>query len=140
MSPKTKLPFLLSILLYSLLVLSTVIFIVFISLALHQDQFEYLLKAFSSRSFELSLLSQLYTPLLFIVIYIASLVMMILAKTYAYYIFYSLNIFLLLVLLVNPPIHFLNMGLIIFICFFIFWQFSAFKKAKMKQETPINED
>lgn len=140
MNPKAKLPFLLSILLYSLLVLSTLIFIVFMVLAFHQDQFKYLIEAYSSRSFELSLLSQLYTPFLFIVVYIASIIMMILTKTYAYYIFYILNLFLLFVLFINPPIHVLNIGLIILVSFIVFWQFSVYKKVKLKQEMPINED
>lgn len=135
-----KLPFFLSILLYSLLLLSTLVFIVFIFLAFHQDQFRYLSEAYSSRTFELSLLSQLYTPFLFIVVYIGTIIMMILAKTYAYYVFYILNLILLFVLLVNPPIHYLSIGLIILICLIVFWQFSAYKKVNMDQEMPISED
>lgn len=140
MNQKTKLPFLLSIILYSLLVLSTLIFIVFISLALHQDQFKFLLEAYSTRNFELSLLSQLYTPFIFIVFYMISIVMMILAKNYAYYIFYILNLFLLLVLLINPPIHFLNISLIVLINLIIIWQFSVHKKVQLEQEMAINEE
>ena len=140
MNQKTKLPFLLSIILYSLLVLSTLIFIVFISLALHQDQFKFLIELYSSRRFELSLLSQLYTPFLFIVGYIISIVMMILDKKMAYYIFYVLNLFLLVVLVLNPPIHFPNMGLIVLVNLVVFWQFSVHKKAKLTQERAINED
>lgn len=140
MNQKKKLPFLLSIILYSLLVLSTLFFIVFISLALHQDQFKLLLDIYSSRSLELSLLSQLYSPFLFIVVYIISIVMMILAKKQAYYLFYILNLFLLLVLLINPPIHFLNIGLIVLINLIIIWQFSVHKKVLLDQEKARNEE
>ena len=140
MNRRAKLPFLLSILLYSLLVLSSLIFVVLMFLALHQDQFKFLIEAYSTRSFELGLLSQLYAPLLFIVVYIITVVMMILVKKYAYYVFYALNIFLILALLINPPIHFLNIGLIISINFIIIWQVSIHRKAQMVEEMEINEE
>lgn len=140
MSQTIKLPFVLSTLLYSLLVLSSLVFIVFMSLALHQDQFKFLLEAYSSRSFNITLLSQLYAPLLFIVIYMISIVMMIFSFTYAYYVFYVLNLFLTLMLFINPPIAFLNIVLIISVNLFIFWQFSVYKKSQLDQETTINEE
>ncbi len=140
MNQKNKLPFLLSILLYSLLLLALLILVVFALLSINQYQFAYLLDAYSSRSFEFSLLTQLYTPFLFIIIYIVSIILMILTKKIGYYLFYLLNLFLVVVLILHPPIHFLNISVIILINLIIFWQFSSYEKTKLKQELVIIED
>lgn len=140
MNQKTKLPYILSILLFSLLVLSSLIFVIFILLALHQDQFIYLHETYSSYTFELSLLSQLYAPFVFIMVYIFSIIMMLLHKKFAYYLFFLLNFFLLIILSINPPIHFLNMSLIILVNLIIYWQYSVYNKLKLSQELAINDD
>jgi len=127
METKKKIPFLLGVNLYGLLVLLVLMIIGLILVLLNVNQFTFLNENFSLQSSEYGSLTLVYLPFLFILFSIYSVIQMIRKKRHAHYLFIFLSAILLAFLIWQEPIDALNILFIFLINIIILIHPSWFK-------------
>jgi len=134
MEQKKKIPFLLGVTLYGLLVLLVVLLLGIIMVLLNVQQFNFLNESYSLQSSEYGSITLVYLPLLFILLSIYSVIQILRRKHHALYIFMVLSILLLVLLLFQNPIDGLNIIFILLVNFILLLYGSWFKQKDLSED------
>lgn len=139
---KTKrIPFLLGVTLYGLLILLIIMLFGLILVLVNLSQFNFLHENYSLQSSEYASLTLVYLPLLFILLSIYSVIQMIRRKWHARYLFIFLSILLMAFLLWQNSLDGLNLLFVILINIILIIHPSWFRKElrKSSSKTGPNE-
>lgn len=138
---KTKrIPFLLGVTLYGLLILLLIMISGLILVLINVNQFNFLNENYSLQSSVYGSLTLVYLPFLFILLSIYSVIQMIRRKTHARYLFIFLSLLLMAFLLWQNPMDGLNILFIILSNIILLLHPSWFKKEVLESSLEIGQN
>lgn len=136
--PSKPKPLLLSISLYSMLVVQMILLSGLIYALLNFQHLDNLYSIYHIDSQKLPLAWQLYLPLLMLITFIYAVIQMLRRKKHAVFIFYILSGILFLLLIISQPIEWINIFILIFMNYMIFMNYSWFKHENTDEEIELH--
>lgn len=140
MEEKKRIPFLLGVSLYGLLVLLILMIIGLILVLVNVNQFTFLNENFSVQNSEYGSLTLIYLPFLFILCSIYSVLQMIRRKRHAHYLFILLSVILIGVLFWQKPIDILNILFVFLINVIVFIHPSWFQQSTLETNSKVSPE
>lgn len=140
MEKTRRIPFLLGVTLYGLLILLLIMISGLILVLINVNQFNFLNENYSLQNSEYGSLTLVYLPFLFILLSIYSVIQMIRRKRHARFLFIFLSMLLLLFLLWQTPMDGLNILFIILSNIILLLHPSWFKKEVLKSSSEIGQN
>lgn len=140
MEKTRRIPFLLGVTLYGLLILLLIMISGLILVLINVNQFNFLNENYSLQNSEYGSLTLVYLPFLFILLSIYSVIQMIRRKRHARYLFIFLSMLLLVFLLWQNPMDGLNILFIILSNIILLLHPSWFKKEVLKSSSEIGQN
>lgn len=134
MANKKPKPFLLSVCLYSLLVIQLLLFVFLFLVIFKFDQLAQLRDAFGSKTNIIPITWWVYIPVSISLLNGYSVIQMLRQKIHAVLIFHTLSVLLILYLVLNPPYEWANIIFVVFINYLIGMHYSWFKKETLPLE------